>query len=353
MQSGTFDSSAPSSDIDPYARQNGAGGSSSASSASSGRDGLPRSLGPNAKAQLTEKEAQALRDIKKTAGRFKAAGYLLGALGTAAVVRRRAPNTPVVRQWLYASFGSMLGGFIMGPAGIIAGQRHLANVEDVKHLAGVLEGNYREKRGGAGSSAPGRGIDSQQGSPSGSGGSPATGGSGFEAGGSSWRQGTDINGDTDRPADSYYSSPRPGQQGGSIASASGSGSQRGGGAETATGAQQSSSRWAQIRGERSVKESRWEQLRQENVRGGPATTPSPDAALPSAASTPYSYSTSSSPRQPSSSFGSTRDAQAPPLADPTFGKGTAQDRNRDRQQFEAMMERERKGIDGVSSWGSR
>lgn len=104
--------------------------------------------------------------------------------------------------------------------------------------------------------------------------------------------------------------------------------------------QQTSSRWAQLRGERGVQASAWDRIRQEKAResmvqrngsSGIGSSYDMGAEGPGARAEGGRESRYGSPGN---------------LADPTFGKGTSNNRDQARQEFEASFEREKRGLDG-------
>ena len=226
---------------------------SSAASGPSKLDGLSRTLGPQAASQLTEKEAEALQAIRKTATSYKRVGYVVGALATVFVARRRNPSLKPLPLFGYATFGSITGAMLMSPLALASSQKHIQNVEDPRHLMDVLRGSVEERR----NRVPGK--------PS-----PVT-----------------SAGPASPHSDGRYSpqAQAPGRSNGASLEDS---EVNNDGASFGVSSPTSASRWDQLRGENNSRPSKWDELRQQTARDALGkshiqTSPYPDGR-PSVAS---------------------------------------------------------------------
>jgi hypothetical protein len=297
------------------------------------KDGLSRNLGPAARAQLTDREAEALGKIKNTANKAKYVGYILGAVGGPLLARRRKPEIKPIPLAGWSLFGAFAGAFILSPLGIIWGQKYLKEVEDPRHLAQVLAGAAEERRGRRQPPRPGQAPGGRPNPAQPQSGAPTS------SDRNDYNEGISPSA---LPSADYgsYASNSPGQ----------SGSQYGGNQQSYSSnpgpssyerqePSSSGSRWAELRGERGTTSSRWEELRQQSAREEMQQQRQQGQA---------SMLGQSSPQQQQQ-----QQQNQPILADPTFGKGSGENRTREQQQFDAMMEKERRGQDGASSLGVR
>lgn len=200
-------------------------------STSAGSGSLSRTLGPQAASQLTEKEAEALQAIRKTATSYKRVGYVMGALATVFIVRRRNPAIKPLPLFGYATFGSITGAMLMSPLALASSQKHIQNVEDPRHLMDVLRGSVEERR----NRVPGK--------------------PGQVTGAESSTSSSNSDGRYSPQLPNNYNGERP--EGPDLN-------------HDGTGAGLSSSspasRWDQLRGENNSRPSKWDELRQQTAR---------------------------------------------------------------------------------------
>ncbi|KDN37243.1 hypothetical protein K437DRAFT_42449 [Tilletiaria anomala UBC 951] len=345
---GAGDSSAPTwSDNGPYQSTLPTG---PANPEPGTRKEITRIVGSRAASQLTEKEAEALSRLKKTASNFKFAGYILGTLGTTFFMRRRKPDIKHFSLLAYSTAGGLGAAFLLEDLGVIAGQRYLKDVEDPQHLAMVLKearADRIQRQQGTGPPPP------LQATQDGVRQLPASIFNPYDSsevsrdqpyvGNGSWSANSaPLDASNPSTSDAYFEGREAGWQSRTQSPPPSQPQQD----------QLPPSRWAQLRGERGAQVSRWDELRQQNARDGLSQTP---RLLPGQGPVQQPQSQWQSPGQGQGDFASTAANVNPRsgaiLADPTFGKGTQEDRARASREFEASMERERRGMDSAGdSW---
>ncbi|PWN33280.1 uncharacterized protein FA14DRAFT_147062 [Meira miltonrushii] len=170
-------------------------------------------------------------------------GAVGGAAATYALLRRRKPAPGFGATIGFTILGSIAGGGLLMPAGVMWGKADMQNVEDPSHFARVLQGAADERQGriapgtaqnGMGNAGPVQANRPQQfGQQGGSNGS------------------------------SYPNFPPPSQSTRRTPQPSSSNNQSN---QWGDDSFDESALWAQIRGDRSEQPSSWERLRQQNAR---------------------------------------------------------------------------------------
>lgn len=342
-----------------YGGFSGNDGSNSGNSMNGGGGGAPPppaanngqgSLNKGALANMTERERQALIAVRDKVTIMRRVGAVGGAAVTYALLRRRKPTPGFGATIGFTILGSIAGGGLLMPAGVMWGKADMQNVEDPSHFARVLQGAADERQGriapataqnSMGNGAPGQSNRSQQfGQPSGSNGSsypnfpPPSQSTRRTPQSSSSNNQSNQWGDDSFDESALYGSQ---SQSTSFSSSSGQSFNNAGSQPSPTPAepqQPQTSRWAQIRGDRSEQPSSWERLRQQNAREAYEKRNGADGQEKEMNDVGSQYGRSNV----GSSTGS--------LADPTFGKGTSTSRAQAQREFEASFDRERRGIDG-------
>lgn len=278
-------------------------------------------------------------------------GNFLGGTAAYLFAQRRKPKPPgLMGQIAYALFGSFIGGVVCMPFGMLLATKHLRGVEDPKHLASVMQSAVDQRRGRpplpvtrGGPPAPEGGQEQGTGA-----------GPGVDVGyGSTERsQGAFSGSLSDQnqsmpyasSSSSYYSPPDESYKyndGGAN-----SNGEREGPMQQQQQQQQTTSRWAQLRGERGVQASAWDRIRQERARDSMSSQRSSDASGSSDRNAAGPYGFEAGPQGANGRARESRYGSAGELADPTFGKGSSNNRDQARQEFEASFEREKRGLDG-------
>ncbi|EPQ31121.1 uncharacterized protein PFL1_01310 [Pseudozyma flocculosa PF-1] len=242
------------------------GGDGQPASAPGGK--LPAGLaGTRAQMQLTPREAEALRTIKRNVDRSKTAGWIIGGAGSWFLLSRRKPRPSNLQLAGLSFIGGLGTSFLLMPLGVVMSKGIVDTVEDPQHLKKVLADVVEEKRRGGAPNVrigPPQGMDGEQ-----QWGQAAQGGAPAQPRGDGQPRFTPS-----PPAAASEQTPREATF---DFFDSGSGGPDEGGA--------SASRWAQLRGERGVEPSKWDKIRQENARNaynrrnaaatGSASSPSP------------------------------------------------------------------------------
>lgn len=316
-------------------------------SSTSTNRGLPTK---GAFANMTERERQALLAIRDKVTIMRRIGAVGGAAITYALLRRRKPTPGFGATIGFTILGSIAGGGLSMPFGVMWGKKDLKSVEDPSHFARILQSVADERTGRI---TPGVAQD----------------GIGNPNGQSNRTHQFGAQSDRSSSGQNYPSFPPPSQSTRRTSQPSSNNQSNTWGDDTfdetvlygaqsqsssfPTSSTQSSdtkefsstpfepsqqsnqsSRWAQIRGDQTTQPSSWDRLRQQNARQV------------------YEKRNSENQRGREMENGDVRSnrfdagSSSGTLADPSFGKGTSTNREKAQREYEASFDRERRGIDG-------
>lgn len=324
---------------------NGGSGSSAPPSSSGNNQGLPNK---GALANMTERERQALISVRDKVTTMRRIGAVGGAAVTYALLRRRKPTPGFGATIGFTILGSIAGGGLLMPAGLMWGKADMQNVEDPAHFARVLQGAADERTGRI---APGMAQDGKVNAPIQSNRTQQFGQQSGLNGSSPYPNFPPPSQSTRRTPqpsssdnqsnqwgdDSFDESVLYGSQSQSFPSSSGQFDNANMSTSSSSNEHSQpsqSSRWAQIRGDRSAQPSSWDRLRQQNAREVYEKRNAGAGQEKEMNDRDSQYGRSNI----NSSTGS--------LADPSFGKGTSTTRAQAQREYEASFDRERRGIDG-------
>lgn len=322
----------------------GASGGPAPSSGNGNNQGIPNK---GAFANMTERERQALIAVRDKVTIMRRVGAVGGAAITYALLRRRKPTPNLGATIGFTILGSIAGGGLLMPAGVMWGKADMQNVEDPSHFARVLQGAADERRGriapGVAQDGTGNGPSGQSNRPQQFGQQPGSSLPSFPPPSQSTRRTPQPSPSNNRSNqwgdDSFDESVLYGSQSqsASFPSSSGQYSENTNSSPSSSPnepSQPQSSRWAQIRGDRSAQPSSWDRLRQQNAREVYEKRNAGAGQEKEMNNVDAQYGRSNI----GSSTGS--------LADPSFGKGTSTSRAQAQREYEASFDRERRGIDG-------
>ncbi|KAN0065721.1 hypothetical protein ACQY0O_000851 [Thecaphora frezii] len=236
--------------------------------------GAPRTplsglAGTQSERRLTQREVEALRNVKRNVDGAKTAGWIIGGAVSWYMLSRRKPRPSNLQLAGLSFVGAMGASFLLMPFGILMSKGALQNVEDPQHLKRVLAGAIEEKRRG-GILPPARAATSPSSAEGEQGWNDASGGNEYSDTGSfapraeaSHIESAPYSRASGSILDPFYprqDAPASYSRDGPTASSSQSLD------STSDGEAQPSSRWAQLRNARGVEPSKWELIRQENAR---------------------------------------------------------------------------------------
>ena len=288
---------------------------------------------------------QALASVKAKVGFARTVGLVTGAAGTFIMLQRRKAGPP---SWLrmagLCTMGSIVTGSLFVPLGIYYGRRDLQNVEDPKHLIGVLrsarDAAQRNQRAPQtpGQGGSGQGETARPGQPPApiarqeAASMPNTNQWGDDVGAAETAYSNDF---ANAPSPDTYTRPMSSASSGSPSMATSS--VQSASYDDGAGRDEGKSRWDQLRRERGVQASGWDRIRQQNAKETYSRQSASGQGQPGQAAYPSEQTPNSDYRRQQPNEG---------LADATFGKSISASREQAQREYERSFERERRGVDG-------